>query len=171
MPERLGDANMTMALIDSSHREVRTPGMTAMGRLEPFVLNRRRYSRSSRGGDVTIERRGRDAEAVRDLRHADVGIGEHRLGGLDVVVRQSFGGRPPVRPARPRGGEARLGTLPDQAAFEFRRYPTKRAPDLPTGPLDVDRVETRRGSRAAGVVGEVGSPRGMDKRRFLGSPP
>jgi len=58
---------------------------------------------------------------VRDLRHADVGIGEHRLGGLDVVVRQSFGGRPPVRPARPRGGEARLGTLPDQAAFEFRQ--------------------------------------------------
>ena len=35
-----------------------------------------------------IERRGRDAEAVRDLRHADVGIGEHRLGALDVVVRQ-----------------------------------------------------------------------------------
>jgi hypothetical protein len=25
---------------------------------------------------------------VRDLRHADVGIGEHCLGGLDVVVRE-----------------------------------------------------------------------------------
>ena len=36
----------------------------------------------ARGGDVTIERRGRDAEAVRDLGHADVGIGQQRLGGL-----------------------------------------------------------------------------------------
>ena len=25
---------------------------------------------------------------MRDLRHADVGIGQHRLGGLDVVARQ-----------------------------------------------------------------------------------
>jgi hypothetical protein len=40
MPERLGDANMTMALIDSSHREVRTPGMTAMGRFEPLAPGR-----------------------------------------------------------------------------------------------------------------------------------
>jgi hypothetical protein len=31
--------------------------------------------RSSRGGDVPIERRGRDTELVRDLSHADVGIG------------------------------------------------------------------------------------------------
>ena len=35
-----------------------------------------------------VDRGGRDAEAVRDLRHADVGIGQHCLGG--------FGGRPPV---------------------------------------------------------------------------
>jgi hypothetical protein len=51
------------------------------------VLNRLRY-RGSRGGDVTIERRGGDAEAVRDLSDADVGIGQHRLGGLNVVVRE-----------------------------------------------------------------------------------
>ena len=44
--------------------------------------------RSSRRGDVPIERRGRQAEAVRDLSHADVRIGQHRLGGLDVVVRE-----------------------------------------------------------------------------------
>jgi len=29
-----------------------------------------------------------DAETVRDLSHADVGIGEHCLGGLDVVLRE-----------------------------------------------------------------------------------
>jgi hypothetical protein len=34
------------------------------------------------------ERRRGNAEAVRDLRHADVGIRQHRL-GLDVVVRES----------------------------------------------------------------------------------
>jgi hypothetical protein len=25
---------------------------------------------------------------VRDLSHADIGIGQHRLGGLDVVIRE-----------------------------------------------------------------------------------
>jgi hypothetical protein len=35
---------------------------------------------------MSIERRRRDAEAVRDLSHADVGIGEHRLDGLDVLL-------------------------------------------------------------------------------------
>ena len=40
--------------------------------------------RGSGGGDVTIERRWRDAEAVRDLSHTDVGIGQQRLGGLNV---------------------------------------------------------------------------------------
>ena len=44
--------------------------------------------RGSRGGDVTIERRRRDAEAVGDLRHADVGIRQHRLGGFDIIVRE-----------------------------------------------------------------------------------
>src|ERR1700719_4087651 len=64
--------------------------------------------RGSCGGDVPIERRGRDAEAVRDLSHADVGIGEQRLGGLDVVVREFR--RPASGAANaPRGGKARLG--------------------------------------------------------------
>jgi hypothetical protein len=75
--------------------------------------------RASRGRDITIERRRGHPEAVRDLGHADVGIGQHRLGGLDVVVcefRRTASGAA----SAPRGGEARLGTLPDQAAFEFR---------------------------------------------------
>ena len=42
--------------------------------------------RGARGGQISIQRRRRDAEPVCDLSHADVGIGEHRLGGLDVVV-------------------------------------------------------------------------------------
>src|SRR5947207_1011104 len=36
--------------------------------------------RGARGGNVTIERRRRDAEAVCDLSYADAGISEHRLG-------------------------------------------------------------------------------------------
>ena len=34
--------------------------------------------RGPRGGQISIQRRRRDAEAVCDLSHADVGIGEHR---------------------------------------------------------------------------------------------
>ena len=45
-------------------------------------LSNARGIRGSRGGDVTIERRRRDAEPLRDLSYSDVGIGEHRLGGL-----------------------------------------------------------------------------------------
>ena len=56
---------------------------------------------------------------MRDLGHADVGIGEHCLGGFDVVVRQ-FRRTASCAANAPRGGEARLGTLPDQAVFEFR---------------------------------------------------
>jgi hypothetical protein len=75
--------------------------------------------RGSRGRYVPIERRRRHAEAVRDLRHADVGIGEHRLGGLDVVVRE-FWRTASGATCPPGGGEARLGALPDQAALELR---------------------------------------------------
>jgi hypothetical protein len=76
--------------------------------------------RGSCGGDVPIERRGGDAQAVRDLGHADIGIGEHRFGGLDVVVREL--GRPASGAANAaRGGKARLGALPDQAALKFRQ--------------------------------------------------
>ena len=50
--------------------------------------------------------------------HADVGVGQHRLGGLDVVVGESR--RAAYRAAGgPRGDQARLGALPDQAAQEL----------------------------------------------------
>jgi hypothetical protein len=66
----------------------------------------------ARGGNVTIERRRRDAEAVCDLSYADVGIGEHRLGCLDVVVGKFW--RTASGAARaPGGGKAGLGALPD----------------------------------------------------------
>ena len=59
---------------------------------------------------------------MRDLGDADVGIGEHRLGGLDVVVGEFR--RPASGAANtPRGGEARLGALADQAALELRQRP------------------------------------------------
>jgi len=76
--------------------------------------------RGSRGRDVPIERRRGYAEAVRNLGHADVGVGQHRLGGLDVVVGKFW--RAASGAARaPSGGEARLGALADQAALEFRQ--------------------------------------------------
>ena len=69
-----------------------------------------------------FKRRRRDAEPVCDLSHADVGIGEHRLGGLDVVVGEFW--RTPSGAARaPGGSETRLGALSDQTAFEFRQRP------------------------------------------------
>jgi hypothetical protein len=75
--------------------------------------------RGSRGGDVAIERRGRHAEAVRDLGNADVGVGQQRLGGLDVVVRE-FRRTASGATNAPRGSEARLGAFSDEAALEFR---------------------------------------------------
>ncbi len=54
-----------------------------------------------------MERRRSAAETVSDLGDTDVGIGQHRLGGLDVVIRQFR--RPASGAARtPRCGEARL---------------------------------------------------------------
>jgi hypothetical protein len=44
--------------------------------------------RSSRGGIISIEPRGRDAEAVRDLSDANVGIGEQCPCGFKVVFCQ-----------------------------------------------------------------------------------
>jgi hypothetical protein len=76
-----------------------------------------RSIRGSCGGDVPIERCRRDTEAMRDLRHADVGIGQHRLGGLDVVICE-FRRTAPGAASAPRGGKARLGALRDQAALE-----------------------------------------------------
>ena len=46
--------------------------------LGPRVFSNVGEVRGSRGGDVPIQRRGRDAKAVRGLRYADIGIGEHR---------------------------------------------------------------------------------------------
>ena len=56
----------------------------------------------------------------RDLGHADVGVRQHRLGGLDVVVRE-FRRLASGAASAPRGGKPRLGALPDQAALEFRQ--------------------------------------------------
>src|SRR6202171_1642716 len=81
-------------------------------------LSNARGIRGSRGGDVTIERRRRDAEPLRDLSYSDVGIGEHRLGGLDVVVGE-FRRSASRAASAPRGGQARLGALADQAGLEF----------------------------------------------------
>jgi hypothetical protein len=48
------------------------------------------------------------------------GIGEHCLGGPDVALREFR--RTACSAARaPRGGKARLGAFPDQAALEFRQ--------------------------------------------------
>jgi hypothetical protein len=47
---------------------------------------------------------------VGDLHHTDVGIGEHRLGGLDVVVGE-FRRSASRAASAPRGGQARLGAL------------------------------------------------------------
>ena len=52
-------------------------------------------------------------------RPADVGVGQHRLGGLNVVVGEFWRTTSGATRA-PGGGEARLGALPDQAALEFR---------------------------------------------------
>ena len=49
---------------------------------------------------------------MRDLGDADVGIGQHRLGGLDIVVGE-FRGASSSAAGAPRGGKARLGALPD----------------------------------------------------------
>ena len=76
--------------------------------------------RGSRGRDVTIERCRRHAEAVCDLRHADIGIGEHCPRRFELVLcelRRAASGT--AGPSRRR--EARLGALPDQAALEFRQ--------------------------------------------------
>ena len=85
---------------------------------EPAVVRRPAYSRLARPGCIDraspVRRR-----AARDLGDADVGVGQHRLGSLDVVVGEFW--RTASRPAcAPSGSKTRLGALPDQAALEFR---------------------------------------------------
>src|SRR3954462_14265780 len=80
-------------------------------------------SRGIRGScsrKIPIERRRRDTKALRDLSDDDVGIGEHRLGGLDVLLRQLRRTASGTAKA-PGGGQTRLGALADQAALEFRQ--------------------------------------------------
>jgi hypothetical protein len=57
---------------------------------------------------------------VCDLSHADVGVGQHLLGGLNVIVGK-FGRMASGAANAPSGGEARLGALTDQTALEFRQ--------------------------------------------------
>ena len=57
---------------------------------------------------------------MRNLGDADVGVGEQRPGGLDVLVGE-FRRAASCAAGAPSGGEARLGALPDQAALEFRQ--------------------------------------------------
>ena len=53
------------------------------------------------------------------MRHPDVGIGQHRLGGLDVVAGE-FWQTPSRAAGAPCGGEARLGALPDRTSERKR---------------------------------------------------
>jgi len=74
---------------------------------------------------------------MRDLRHADVGIGEHRRGSLEVVLGEFRG--TPARATEATGGrETRLSALPDQTPLEFRER-AKHVKDQP--PLCGRRVE------------------------------
>jgi hypothetical protein len=67
---------------------------------------------------------------MRDLSHTDGGIGQQRLGGLNVLIGQFR--RAASRAANtPRGGKARLGALPDQTALEFRQR-AEHVKDKPT---------------------------------------
>ena len=71
------------------------------------------------------------------MHHTNIGIGQHRLGGLDVIVGEFR--RTPSRAAHaPSGGKPRLGSLPDQAARELCRR-AKHVKNQP--PLRSRRVE------------------------------
>src|SRR5271155_3477901 len=96
------------ALADSAfgHRHIQsvTPIRIGLASL-PELFSNVVKMRGARGGDVTIQRRRRDAQAVCDLGDADVGVGQHGLGSLDVVVGEFW--RTASSAARtPRGGEA-----------------------------------------------------------------
>ena len=82
-------------------------------------ISNTRDIRGSCSGEVPIERRRRDAEAVRDLSDPDIGIGEQRPRDIKVVFCQLWRSTAGATGA-PRRREARLGALPDQAALEFR---------------------------------------------------
>jgi len=76
-----------------------------------------------------------------DLRHADIGIGQQRLGGFDVVIGEFW--RAASGAAKPTGGgKARLGAFSDQTALEFR----KRAKHVKNQPPLKDREQCRPGA-------------------------
>jgi hypothetical protein len=85
--------------------------------------------RGARGGQISIQRRRRDAEPVCDLSHADAGLASIAL-AASMSSSVSFGGRPPVRPARRAAARPAWGALADQAALEFRQC-TKHMKDKP----------------------------------------
>src|SRR4051795_6624709 len=81
-------------------------------------LSYTRGIRSSCSRKIPIERRRRDTKALGDLSDGDVGIGEHRLGSLDIILgefRRTASGAAKA----PGGGQTCLGALPDQAALKF----------------------------------------------------
>src|SRR3954447_27069575 len=102
----------------ASRRTEALPERPVYGIMRPLS-----YTRGIRGScsrKISIERRRRDTKALRDLSNGDVRIGQHRLGGLDVILgefRRTASGAAKA----PGGGKARLGALPNQAALEFRQ--------------------------------------------------
>src|SRR5689334_16666789 len=96
----------------------RTGSRTKGYYLKPSRIQSAWCVRGSCGKDVSIERRGGDAETVRNLRDPDIRIGESRLGRLDVVIgefcRTSFG-----TAKSPRGGKTCLSALTDQTMLDF----------------------------------------------------
>jgi hypothetical protein len=127
-------------------------------------LSNARGIRGSGGGDVTIERRRRDAEPLRNLSYSDVGIGEHRLGGLDVIIGE-FRRTASRAASAPRGGKARLGALPDQAALEFRQR-AEHVENKPT--LRGRRVEGFRQSKPVSTLRNKYRNTGRGKKAILG---
>src|SRR5215217_4671015 len=51
-------------------------------------LSNARGIRGSRSREISVEHCRRDTETLRDLCYGDVGVSKHRLGGLDIVLRQ-----------------------------------------------------------------------------------
>jgi len=89
------------------------------------ILNRLLYSRSG-GGNIPIERRGGNAEAMRDLNNADVGIGQHGCGaGVGKFPRSLSSYRKDIEIDRKRlpaleGHSTRYKAIEDKTNMEFR---------------------------------------------------
>ena len=99
-----------------------TPGANASGSCSAAgaTFHTRGYFADRAAGCSDRAFAGEMSRRCGDLGDADVGVGPHRLGGLNVVVSEFW--RTTSGTARaPGGGEARLGALPDQAALEFRQ--------------------------------------------------